>query len=163
MKISKIYLLISLLTVSLFSNILLCFHIVHKENPNSSISKFTYSMHDTVIYCEKSSEVNTIKADFDENSFTIGDSKLLNADDSVYLISHKGKIRLSDYEGFGFVINSEGDLLYSLNTPVKKQQTVYITPSGKKYHTKQSCAGKNSIETDLETAKLLREPCKLCA
>ncbi|MBQ7005259.1 MAG: hypothetical protein IJN68_02385 [Clostridia bacterium] len=60
-------------------------------------------------------------------------------------------------------MNSEGELLYSLNTPVKKQQTVYITPSGKKYHINRHCGGKTSFEIALETAKLFRKPCNICA
>ena len=162
MKPVKKYLIFALLVMSLSCNALLCFHIVQKK-PENSITKFTYDMHDTVIYCEKNAEVNTVKADYDKNIFTIGDSRLLNTVDSLYLINNKEKIKLSDYEGFGFVINSEGELLYSLNTPVKKQQTVYITPSGKKYHTNRHCGGKTSFEIALETAKLFRKPCNICA
>lgn len=120
-------------------------------------------MHDTVIYCEKSAEINAIMLNGSENSFTIGSSKIICGDDSVYFENVNEKIRLADYEGFGFVINSDGELLYSLNTPVKKQEKVYITPSGKKYHKDQYCAGKTGFEINIETAKLMREPCNLCS
>lgn len=163
MKTIKKYCIFGLLVMSLFCNALLCFYLTQDKKSEPSITRFYYDMHDLIIYCEKTAEVNTIRADYSENSFTIGDSKLLNADDSVYLINNKEEIRLSDYEGFGFVINSDGELLYSLNTPVKKQQTVYITPSGKKYHTDPDCAGKTGFEIALETAKHFREPCNICA
>ncbi len=40
---------------------------------------------------------------------------------------------------------------------------VYITPSGTKYHYKQSCAGKNAIETTLEEATTAgKTACKTC-
>lgn len=162
MKTVKKYLFFALLVMSLFCNALLCFHIVQKKS-EPSITRFYYDMHNLIIYCEKTAEINTIKADYGENSFTIGESRLLNTVDSLYLINNKEKIKLSDYEGFGFVINSEGELLYSLNTPVKKQQTVYITPTGKKYHTDPDCAGKTGFEIELETAKLFRQPCSICA
>lgn len=42
-------------------------------------------------------------------------------------------------------------------------QIVYITPTGKRYHFKASCAGKNAIKTTLEEAKATKTPCKKCA
>ncbi len=41
--------------------------------------------------------------------------------------------------------------------------TVYITPTGKKYHLSASCAGKNAIPTTKESAEKTYEPCKKCA
>ena len=41
--------------------------------------------------------------------------------------------------------------------------TVYITPTGKKYHYKASCAGKNAIERILDQVKNTHTPCKTCA
>lgn len=41
--------------------------------------------------------------------------------------------------------------------------TVYITPTGKKYHLLASCAGKNAIATTKEIAAKTYEPCKKCA
>lgn len=42
--------------------------------------------------------------------------------------------------------------------------TVYITPTGKRYHLSPDCAGKNKIESDLdEAASKGLTPCKKCA
>ena len=153
------YILSTLLIISLICNGLLAFYLVQERKPLPSVIRFGYDMHD----CEKSAENNTIKLDYNENSFTIGSSKIICGDDSVYFENANEKIRLADYEGYGFVINSEGELLYSMNTPVKKQEKVYITPSGKKYHRDMYCAGRTGFEMPIETAKLLREPCSLCA
>lgn len=51
------------------------------------------------------------------------------------------------------------DNMHSCN--VSKETVVYITPSGKCYHYKQSCAGKNAIKTTLDKCKGKR-PCKKC-
>lgn len=157
------YALATLLVISLICNGLLCYYIHETEKPVPSITRLCYDMHDTVIYCEKSADINTIQFNQKENSFTIGKSKITCEEDSVYFTNDEKRIRLADYEGFGFVINSEGELLYSMNTPVKKQEKVFITPSGEKYHRNQYCAGKSRVEVPIETAQLLREPCSLCA
>lgn len=41
--------------------------------------------------------------------------------------------------------------------------TVYITPTGKRYHYLQSCAGKNATPVSLEEAQRRFTPCKKCA
>lgn len=41
--------------------------------------------------------------------------------------------------------------------------TVYITPTGEKYHYSKSCAGKNAIEKDLNDVQGIYDPCKKCA
>ena len=42
-------------------------------------------------------------------------------------------------------------------------QTVYITPSGKRWHLSESCAGKNAMATTLEKAEEKSlTPCKKC-
>ena len=157
------YMLASLLVITLICNGFLVFYLDKKKKPIPSIIRFDYGIHNTFIYCERSAEIKSIQHNYSENSFTIGKSKLLCGDDSVYFINDREKIRLEDYEGYGFVINSEGELLYSMNTPVKKQEKVYITPSGKKYHRDMYCAGRTGFEMPIETAKLLREPRSLCA
>ena len=163
MKNFKKYILTVLLILSVMCNALLCFYLLQAKKPVPSIVKFGYDKHNTVIYCEKAEDVNTVKLDTNKNIFTIGDSKLLSAEDALYFITPEEKIKLTDYEGSGFIVNSKGELLYSLNTPAKKQETVYITPSGKKYHKDAFCAGKTGFEINIETAKLLREPCNICA
>lgn len=47
-------------------------------------------------------------------------------------------------------------------TVQNKSRTVYTTPTGKKYHYSQSCAGKNAIPTTEETAKASYGACKKC-
>lgn len=42
-------------------------------------------------------------------------------------------------------------------------RTVYITPTGKKYHYSKSCAGDNAMERTLNEVKDRYEPCKKCA
>ena len=163
MKNTVKYILAILLAISLICNGFLAFHLVQERKPLPSVIRFGYDMHNTVIYCEKSAEINAIMLNDSKNSFTIGSSKITCGEDSVYFENGKEKIRLDDYEGNGFVINSEGELLYSMNAPVKKQEKVYITPSGKKYHRDMYCAGRTGFEMPIETAKLLREPCNLCA
>ncbi len=163
MRALKKYILTALLILSVLCNALLYFYLLQERKPTPSITKFSYSEHDTVIYCEKSPDTQTVQLEVDKNTFTIGDTKLMSTDEALYLINPNEKINLSDYEGFGFVINSDGELLYSMNTPEKKQETVYITPSGEKYHKDPYCAGKTGFEISLETAKLMREPCNLCA
>lgn len=50
-------------------------------------------------------------------------------------------------------------------TTVEKKSgiTVYITPTGKKYHYSKSCAGKNAMERDLNDVQGIYGPCKKCA
>lgn len=49
------------------------------------------------------------------------------------------------------------------STTKDTSKTVYITPSGSKYHYSQSCAGDNAIKTTLNQVKDTYEPCKKCA
>ena len=44
-----------------------------------------------------------------------------------------------------------------------KGNTVYVSPTGKKYHYTKSCAGKHPIKTTLKEAKKDHTPCKKCA
>lgn len=47
--------------------------------------------------------------------------------------------------------------------PVQQGQTVYVTPTGKKYHYDSNCNGGSYNPTDLDTAKRMGlEPCKKC-
>jgi len=42
-------------------------------------------------------------------------------------------------------------------------EVVYTTPTGKKYHIDEKCAGKNAKATNLDEASASFEPCKKCA
>lgn len=46
---------------------------------------------------------------------------------------------------------------------IKDSDTVYITPSGKKYHRSESCAGKNATAVSIKDAAKSYEPCAKCA
>lgn len=48
-------------------------------------------------------------------------------------------------------------------TVADKNRTVYITPTGSKYHYKETCAGKNAISASLSNVQQTHEPCKKCA
>ena len=51
----------------------------------------------------------------------------------------------------------------SAKKSVPKGNTVYVSPTGKKYHYIKSCAGKHPIKTTLKEAKKNHTPCKKCA
>lgn len=152
-----------LLVLSILCNAILIFNFLNISKPSPSIIKLSFGEHDTVIYCEKSDDIKNVRVDTNKNTYTIGNAKISYTEDAVYLSSLKKRINLSAYDGFGFIVNSNGELLYSLNVPCKKSEKVYITPSGKKYHRDPHCAGKTGFEINVETAKLVREPCSLCA
>lgn len=120
MKSFKKYLLIFIFILSVMCNLLLCYFLAQERKAVPSITKFSYSEHDTFVYCEKFSDAQPVRLQADENTFIIGNAKLVNSPEALYLINDKEKIKLSDYEGCGFVINSNGELLYSLNKPLKK-------------------------------------------
>lgn len=52
---------------------------------------------------------------------------------------------------------------YEYDEPEDNSRTVYITPTGKKYHYSKSCAGKNAISTSENDASSSYDPCKKCA
>lgn len=163
MKKAVKYLIAFLLVLSLSANGLMLYYIKETEKPHPSISKITFGEHNTVVYCEKTADVQAFRVDSAEKSFQFGDSKLVESD-NLYLITSGGKINLSDYDAKGFVIDSEGNILYSLAEPSLKKEKVFVTPSGHKYHTDIYCAGKNGFEVDCETALAFdRRPCKNCS
>ena len=47
--------------------------------------------------------------------------------------------------------------------PPKSGTTVYITPTGKKYHYSSECAGPNAMARDLNNVSSSYGPCKKCA
>lgn len=48
-------------------------------------------------------------------------------------------------------------------TEKKSGRTVYITPTGEKYHCSSACAGKNAIARDYDDVDGVYDPCKKCA
>lgn len=47
-------------------------------------------------------------------------------------------------------------------TEKKSGRTVYITPTGEKYHCSSACAGKNAIARDYDDVEGVYDPCKKC-
>lgn len=43
-----------------------------------------------------------------------------------------------------------------------ERQTVYVTPTGKCYHYKASCAGSSAYSMNIEDAQQKYNPCKKC-
>ncbi len=116
-----------------------------------------------VIYCETSADITVTEANFEERIYKIGDAEIHYKDD-ICFISHGKKINLSETGADAFVINSDGELLYQMVKPKKEiGETVFVTPSGKKYHSDPYCAGKSAFETEKETAVLFgRTACSIC-
>lgn len=48
------------------------------------------------------------------------------------------------------------------NAQMRSDRIVYITPTGKKYHYDQQCAGKNAIPINLDEAMRAHDPCGTC-
>lgn len=69
---------------------------------------------------------------------------------------------------FTFLLCSCNEYLSSPNDstedyPIRNSGTVYITPTGKKYHYFKSCAGMNAVEVKKDSDLIyLYEPCKKC-
>ena len=60
--------------------------------------------------------------------------------------------------------SSDGSSGSSSSSGVVRGSTVYVTPSGKKYHYSASCAGKNARATTLSAAQASgKGPCSKCA
>lgn len=82
------------------------------------------------------------------------------------------KSEVEDYKGVGWYTepysppksNSGSGGSYSPSSGSTYTGTVYITPTGSKYHYRASCAGRNAISTSLSSA-ISRgyDPCKKCA
>ncbi len=58
---------------------------------------------------------------------------------------------------------TENEVIQTEKEARTTDKTVYVTPTGKKYHFSKSCAGKNATPTSLEAAKRHYDPCKKCA
>ena len=59
------------------------------------------------------------------------------------------------------IVDSE-DLFGSATEDEQKKITVYITPTGERYHYRPTCAGKNAKEIKLFEAQKKYTPCKKC-
>ena len=68
----------------------------------------------------------------------------------IRAVTSKNKNATSNYSN---VVNAK-------NTATSN--TVYITPTGKKYHYSQACAGKNAMKTTMTKVKNTYSPCKKC-
>lgn len=152
-----------LFSISLIANVLLAYYLYDNLRPVPSVIRFGFGEQNIVVYCETAKDVTATKVNFEECIYMIGDAKLQYKDD-LYLISPEKRINLSQLGGEAFVINSQGELLYQLMKPDSDNiEAVFVTPSGKKYHSDSYCAGRTAFETDLETAALFgRTPCSIC-
>ena len=84
------------------------------------------------------------------------------------LTNYKGTIEFTSGGSLDKVVKAEGTTPSQPTEPTTPDDpttgvTVYITPTGKKYHYKASCAGKNAIEKTLDQVKNTHTPCKTCA
>lgn len=102
-----------LLILSLIGNVLMLYYINETQKPEPSVMKFS-SESGMVVYFDRSAEDNKTYIDFEGHSVTVGSSTILNEKDIVYFIGNKGKINLSQYNAKGFIVDSNGELLYKL-------------------------------------------------
>jgi len=84
------------------------------------------------------------------------------------LTNYKGTIEFTSGGSLDKVVKAEGTTPSQPTEPTTPDEpttgvTVYVTPTGKKYHYKASCAGKNAIEKTLDQVKNTHTPCKTCA
>lgn len=151
--------------ISVICNLLLSYYLYDNLRPIPGVMRFGFSNgeDEIVIYCETSADITVTQADFEEQIYKIGVAEIHYKDD-VYFVSHGKRINLSETGSDAFVINSDGELLYQMVKPEKEMsETVFATPSGKKYHSDLYCAGRTAFETDAETAeKFGRKPCSIC-
>lgn len=154
-----------LFVISFVSNLLLSYYLYDNLRPIPSVMRFGFGLgeEEIVIYCETSADITATQINFEEQTYTIGDAKIHYKDD-ICFEAHGKKINLSETGSNAFVINSDGELLYQMVKPEKEiSETVFATPSGKKYHSDIYCAGKSAFETERETAVLFgRTPCNIC-
>lgn len=74
------------------------------------------------------------------------------------------KIKDTDVKSDEIIVNVIKEQKQELTTSTDNSRTVYITPSGKKYHFDSDCGGKNSFSTTLNQAiKSGKDACKKCA
>lgn len=115
MKNKSKYIIAGLLILSLIFNGLMIYYINETQAPEPSVMKLGNES-DVVIYLDRSADDSKTHIDFEKHSITVGSSTILNENNAVYFIGNNGKINLSQYNAKGFVVNSNGELLYKLNT-----------------------------------------------
>lgn len=154
-----------LFVISVISNLLLSYFLYDNLRPIPSVMRFGFGLgeEEIVIYCETSADITVTQVNFEEQTYKIGEAEI-HYGDEIYFVSHGKRINLSQTGSQAFVINSDGELLYQMVKPEKEiSETVFATPSGKKYHCDIYCAGKSAFETEKETAELFgRTPCSIC-
>ncbi len=57
---------------------------------------------------------------------------------------------------------AEPEEAYVLDRVYKNSRTVYIAPTGKRYHYRSTCAGKNAMESSLDEVDHYYTPCQKC-
>ncbi len=67
-------------------------------------------------------------------------------------------------EQLSWIEESQVDPEAKVETKIEKKinETVYIAPTGKRYHYRSTCAGKNAMEVQLSQAENYYTPCKKC-
>lgn len=115
-------------------------------------------------FVSENSKVATIE--YDKDSWISQEVKITPVSDGetyVYIQSKDGTVKS---EKIKVVVDIEEETTvanYEETTTEKKSgKTVYITPSGEKYHYSKSCAGKNAMERDFDDVKGVYDPCKKC-
>ncbi len=109
------------MVLSLLFNGVLLYYIKETEKPRPSITKLSSSESDIVIYFDRSEGDNITTVDYEKKSITVGESTILNEDGTVYFIGNNGRVNLAEYDAKGFVIDSDGNILYSLGVPISKK------------------------------------------
>lgn len=81
----------------------------------------------------------------------------------VYLCSCKENNDLPKQDDYSSILFYESQ--YTSSEKEYQSQTVYITPTGKRYHLISTCGGKNSTPASLDDAIQIYNltPCKKCA
>lgn len=127
---------------------------------NESISE----PQDILEFISENPEIATIE--YDEDAW-ISDrckiKKVSAGETYVYIQTKDGTVQSEKIKVIVEAEEPEEDEETVVDTPVDNSRTVYITPTGKKYHYSKSCAGSNAIETTEDSAKYSHDPCKKCA
>ena len=123
----------------------------------------TYSsgIHNIELFIEKIPPVQFYDIRRGDKLFTVGELDFVNTDEGLILHTKNEIINLNELGTHACVIKQNGEVLYHFEK-YEEAKKVFVTPSGKKYHYKASCAGKSAFEAPLEAAELFRDPCSIC-